>query len=147
MKEYLGNETFCLTYGDGVSNVDIKSLLEFHKSHGKIATVSAVRPPSRFGGLDFDDNGLMKNFTEKPTGGESWINGGFFVFEPEVFDYLSIDESCILEQGPLDKLTKDGQLMAFEHKGFWQCMDTLRDVDYVNGLWESGEAPWKVWYD
>lgn len=136
-------ETFMLTYGDGVSNVDIKKLVEFHMSHGKVATVTAVRPPARFGTMSFDGDKVTK-FTEKSQTGEGWINGGFFVFEPDVFKYLH-GEDTVLERDPLENLARDGQLMAYKHEGFWQCMDTLRDRDNLNDLWNSGKAPWKVW--
>jgi glucose-1-phosphate cytidylyltransferase len=139
----LGGETFMLTYGDGVSNVNIEKLIEFHKSHGKIATVTAVKPSARFGGIKFNGDSVIE-FTEKPQTGEGWINGGFFVFESEIFNYLHGDET-ILEREPLENLSKDGQLMAYKHEGFWQCMDTLRDKHLLEKLWESGKAPWKVW--
>lgn len=143
LKDRLKNETFMLTYGDGVSNVDINKLIIFHKSHGKVATVTAVRPTARFGGITFDGDNVLK-FKEKPQAGEGWINGGFFVFEPEVFDYLHGDET-ILEGNPLENLARDGQLMAYKHEGFWQCMDTLRDKHLLEKLLDSGNAPWKVW--
>lgn len=139
LKNFL-SETFMLTYGDGVSDVDINKLLAFHKSHGKLATVTSVRPPARFGGIEITD-GLVKDFKEKPQSGEGWINGGFFVFEPGVFEYLENDKT-ILEQGPLENMAKDGQLMAFEHTGYWQCMDTIRDRDSLQELWKNGNAPW-----
>ncbi len=139
----IGQETFMMTYGDGVSNVDLKRLLEFHRSHKKLATVTAVRPPARFGGLVFDGD-LIKEFTEKPQVGEGWINGGFFVFEPQVFDYLDGDDT-ILEREPLERLAKDRQLVAYRHDNFWQCMDTLRDTRLLESLWQTGKAPWKVW--
>lgn len=145
LKNYVSDETFCVTYGDGVADIDINELLKFHRSHGKIATVSAVRPPARFGGLEFTADGVVSSFTEKPIEGEAWINGGFFVFEPEVFKYLSEDESCVLEHSPLENLTKDKELMAYQHHGYWQCMDTLRDVELVNNLWSRSKAPWAVW--
>lgn len=132
--------TFMLTYGDGVSNVDLKRLLAFHRSHGKIATVTAVRPAARFGGMSISD-GSVQNFKEKPQSGEGWINGGFFVLEPEFFDYLT-DDSTVLEQSPLENLVRDGQLMAYEHTGYWQCMDTIRDRDALQSLYSSGKAPW-----
>src|SRR5207249_7153949 len=122
----LDKSTFLLTYGDGVSNVDLSRLVEFHRSHGKLATVTAVRPPARFGGLIFDGD-LVKEFTEKPQIGEGWINGGFFVLEPEVLDYID-DDSTVFEHGPLERLAEDRQLVAYRHNDFWQCMDTLRDV-------------------
>lgn len=132
--------TFMLTYGDGVSNVDISELVKFHKQHGKLATVTAVHPPARFGYMDIQD-GYVSNFEEKSKANEGWINGGFFVFEPEVFDYLESD-STILEREPLEKLANDGQLIAYKHDDFWQCMDTLRDKNLLDELWESGRAPW-----
>ena len=135
--------TFMLTYGDGVANIDVEKLLAFHRSHGKLATVTAVRPPARFGGMAFDGNRVTE-FKEKPQTGEGWINGGFFVCEPGVFDYLAGDDS-VLEGAPLETLARDGQLMAFKHEGFWQCMDTLRDRQSLEHLWASGKAPWKVW--
>ena len=145
LKDKLRNETFMLTYGDGLSNVNIKNLVEFHKSHGKTATVTAVKPSARFGGMKFDGNKVIE-FTEKPQTGEGLINGGFFVFEPEVFDYLHGDET-VLEGAPLENLAKDGQLMAYKHEDFWQCMDTLRDKKLLEALWERGDAPWNVWSD
>ena len=140
LKKYINNETFMLTYGDGVSDINIDHLIEFHKSHGKIATVTSVRPPARFGGMKIIKN-KVEEFKEKPQSGEGWINGGFFIFQPEIFDYLKSD-STILEQQPLENLSKDGQLMAYEHDGYWQCMDTVRDRDALQELWTSGNAPW-----
>lgn len=145
LKNKLKDETFMLTYGDGVSNVDINKLLEFHKSHKKIATVTAVKPSARFGGMKFNGDRIIE-FTEKPQTGEGWINGGFFVFEPKVFDYLHGDD-IVLEREPLENLVKDCQLMAYKHDGFWQCMDTLRDKQLLDNLWAGGNAPWKVWKD
>ena len=145
LKEKLKGEAFLLTYGDGVSNVDIKRLLSFHKSHGKLATVTAVRPAARFGGINFDGNRVTE-FKEKPQTGEGWINGGFFIFEPGIFDYLHGDDT-VLEGDPLENIAKDGELMAFKHEGFWQCMDALRDKHLLENLWASGRAPWKVWKD
>lgn len=139
------NETFMLTYGDGVGNLDIKKIAEFHRSHGKIATVTAVRPAARFGGMSFDGDRVAE-FKEKPQTGEGWINGGFFVFEPAVFDYLHGDNT-VLEGPPLENLARDGELMAYKHEGFWQCMDTVRDRDVLEKFWQSGSAPWKVWKD
>jgi glucose-1-phosphate cytidylyltransferase len=135
--------TFMVTYGDGVSNVDLRALLAFHREHGRIATVTAVRPPARFGGLVFDGD-LVAEFTEKPQIGEGWINGGFLVFEPGLFDYLEGDATS-LEADALERLADDRQLVAFRHDSFWQCMDTLRDKRLLESLWDSGEAPWKVW--
>jgi len=143
LSELIGQETFMVTYGDGVSNVDLNRLLAFHRSHKRLATVTAVRPPARFGGLVFDGD-LIKEFTEKPQVGEGWINGGFFVFEPQLFNYLGGDET-VLEREPLEQLAKDGQLVAFRHGDFWQCMDTLRDTRLLESLWQTGKAPWKVW--
>jgi glucose-1-phosphate cytidylyltransferase len=145
LREHLANGPFFLTYGDGVSNVDISAIAEFHRSHGRIATVTAVRPPARFGGLLFDDN-LVTDFTEKPQIGEGWINGGFFMFEPGIFDYLESDRTS-LETDALTRLARDGQLMAYKHDGFWQCMDTLRDKRLLESLWQGGRAPWKVWHE
>jgi len=141
-KQYLQNinETFMLTYGDGVSDVDITALLKYHRSHGKLATVTAVRPSARFGGMDIGE-GQVINFKEKSQSGAGWINGGFFVFEPSVFDYLDND-STILEHSPLENLVRDEQLMAYQHSGYWQCMDTIRDRDALQELWDSGSAPW-----
>lgn len=142
LKEHLkGEETFMLTYGDGVSNINIQELVNFHKSHGKIATVSAVRPPSRFGELKMTEDNQVEEFSEKPQTGEGWINGGFFVFNKEIFNYLE-DDMTILERSPLEKVANENQLVAYKHEGFWQCMDTIRDKLYLNGLIESGDAPW-----
>jgi glucose-1-phosphate cytidylyltransferase len=143
LREHLGDETFMLTYGDGVSDVDIGDLVRFHRGHGRLATITAVRPPARFGGLTFDGD-LVTEFTEKPQVGEGWINGGFFVLEPAVLDYLEGDDT-VFELDPLERLAREGQLTAYRHEGFWQCMDTLRDLRLLEGLWQSGEVPWKVW--
>jgi glucose-1-phosphate cytidylyltransferase len=141
LKEYLKNSgTFMLTYGDGVSNIDISKLLTFHRSHGKLATVTAVRPPVRFGELVLN-NSKVERFEEKPQAKDGWVNGGFFVFEPEIFDLIK-DDSTILEREPLEELARRNELMAFQHEGFWQCMDTIRDKDYLQNLWIKGEAPW-----
>ncbi|MEJ0084659.1 MAG: glucose-1-phosphate cytidylyltransferase [Pseudomonadota bacterium] len=131
---------FMLTYGDGVSDVDLTALLKFHRSHGRLATVTAVRPPARFGDLRVE-SGRVTNFAEKPQTGEGWINGGFFVFEPKVFDYIANDET-ILERAPLENLARDSQLMAFHHSGYWQSMDTLRDKTALEALWATGNPPW-----
>lgn len=138
-----GDRTFMLTYGDGVANVNIKALLDFHRSHGKLATVTAVRPPARFGGLVMDGDQVV-SFAEKPQTGEGWINGGFFVLDRRVLDYIQGDEMAF-ESTPMDTLTREGQLMAYRHEGFWQPMDTLREKGYLEDLWNSGRAPWKVW--
>lgn len=143
LRDWLGSEPFMVTYGDGVGNVNIADLTDFHRSHGKLATVTAVRPPARFGGLDLDGD-LVREFSEKPQTGAGWINGGFFVFEPGVFKYLSSDQT-ILERTPLERLAADQQLMAYRHSGFWQPMDTLRDKQLLEELWASKQAPWKVW--
>ncbi len=141
LKESLKNEeTFMLTYGDGVSNVDLTKLLQFHKSHGKIATVTAVRPPVRFGELIINDN-KVEEFAEKPKAGKGWINGGFFVFNKEIFNYIK-DDSIILEREPLEKLSKTGELMAYKHQDFWQCMDTIREKEILEKLWSSNNAIW-----
>jgi len=143
LQSWLRDETFMLTYGDGVADVDLSKLLRFHQSHGKLATVTAVRPPARFGGLIIRD-GIVDDFTEKPMAGEGWINGGFLVFEPGIFDYLDGDR-CSLEADALERLAKNRELAAYQHFGFWQCMDTLRDKNYLQQEWETGAAPWKVW--
>ncbi|NER37229.1 MAG: glucose-1-phosphate cytidylyltransferase [Oscillatoria sp. SIO1A7] len=140
---WLKNETFMVTYGDGVSNVNLQDLLEFHSSHGKLATLTAVRPPARFGGLIINGD-LVGRFTEKPQSGEGWINGGFLVFEPGFFDYLEGDNTS-LEADGLERLALDGQLGAYRHPDFWQCMDTLRDLRRLESLWQSGNPPWKLW--
>ena len=142
LQSWLDGGTFLATYGDGVCDVNIGKVLEFHRAHGKLATVTAVRPPSRFGGLVFDGD-LVREFSEKPQIGEGWINGGYFVFEPQIFDYLDGDGS-ILEVDALEKIAAEGQLAAYRHEGFWQCMDTLREKKLLETLWQSGEAPWKV---
>jgi glucose-1-phosphate cytidylyltransferase len=143
LEPWLAGDTFMLTYGDGVSNVDLSRLLEFHRAHKRIATVTAVRPPARFGGLIFSGD-LVTEFTEKPQIGEGWINGGFMIFEPAVFDYLKDDDSS-LEIDALEKLAADKQLVAFRHEEFWQCMDTMREVRLLESLWRSSSPPWKVW--
>ena len=144
LKPLLQDGTFMLTYGDGVSDIDLRALLAFHQSHGKLGTVTAVRPPARFGGLDFDATGKVSKFIEKSQLGEGWINGGFMVLEPGVFTYLK-DDSSSLESDALEQLATAGQLMAYQHDRFWQCMDTLRDKRLLEHLWSSGEAPWKLW--
>ena len=141
-RSHLGDQTFMMTYGDGVADVDLHALLDFHRSHGKLATVTAVRPIARFGQLEFDGD-LVASFNEKPQLDSGWINGGFFVLEPEVFDY--IDGDCDWSRAPMEALAKDGQLAAFKHEGFWQCMDTLRDRLYLESMWEDGNAKWAVW--
>jgi glucose-1-phosphate cytidylyltransferase len=143
LRDMIGDNRFFLTWGDGVSNVDIRGLLEFHLSHGKLVTLTAVRPPARFGHLELDGD-RIKVFDEKPQAGEGWINGAFFVCEPQVFDYIDGDDTQF-ERQPLQRLALDGQLMAYRHYGFWQCMDTIRDKVLLEKIWANGEAPWKVW--
>ncbi len=146
---YMGNETFMLTWGDGVATIDLDKLLAFHRAHGKLATLTAVRPPARFGHLEFNgkstkEGAQIVRFDEKPQASEGWINGAFFVLEPEVYDYIEGDET-MWEREPLERLAEEGQLMAYKHDGFWQCMDTLRDKRLLDNLWDSGLAPWKIW--
>jgi len=142
MESFIGNETFMLTYGDGVADIDIGELVKFHRSHGKMVTVSAVHPAARFGELEIENEQVI-SFQEKPQIGNGWINGGYFVIEPEFFDLISGD-STILEREPLEKVAQMGELMAYQHEGYWQCMDTKRDKETLEELWESGNAPWKV---
>lgn len=141
LRDHIGEQRFMCTYGDGLSDVDLGALLAFHERHGRLATVTAVRPPARFGGLSLDGD-AVREFTEKPQAEGGWINGGFFVFEPKVFDYLTGDDS-ILEREPLEQLARDGQLMAFKHPGFFQPMDTVRERALLENLWATGAAPWK----
>jgi glucose-1-phosphate cytidylyltransferase len=143
LARHLGDGTFMLTWGDGVADIDIPALLAYHRSHGKLATLTAARPPARFGHLELDE-GRVTEFSEKPQTGEGWINGAFFVLEPEVLDYIDSDDTQ-WEREPLERLAKDGQLMAYRHYGFWQCMDTLRDRKLLESLWATEQAPWKVW--
>jgi glucose-1-phosphate cytidylyltransferase len=142
MQSFIGNETCMLTYGDGVANIDLDSLLAFHRSHGKLVTVTAVRPAARFGELELDGS-RVTSFQEKPQMHEGWINGGYFVIEPAFFDFIAGD-STLLEREPLEQASHAGELMAYRHEGFWQCMDTKRDLDYLQSLWESGDARWKI---
>jgi len=142
LQPYMGNETFMLTWGDGVATVDLNRLLAFHRAHGRLITMTAVRPPARYGHMEFD--GDIREFTEKPQTAEGWINGAFFVAEPQVFDYIDGDDTQF-EKEPLERLAADGELMAYKHDGFWQCMDTRRDKYVLEKLWDSGEAPWKIW--
>jgi len=141
MKEFIGNETFLLTYGDGVSNIDIEKLIEFHHSHGKMITVSAVHPVARFGELEIEGH-QVRSFKEKPQTTKDWINGGYFVIEPSFFDLIQ-DDSTILEKEPLEKAAEIGELMAYKHKDYWHCMDTKRDRDLLEDLWQAGKAPWR----
>jgi glucose-1-phosphate cytidylyltransferase len=143
LRRWIGDEPFMVTYGDGLGDVNICALLEFHRSHGKIATVTAVRPPSRFGNLTLRGSSVCQ-FAEKPQTDEGWINGGFFVFSPAIFDYLEGDHA-VLEKEPLERLARESELMAFRHPGFWQPMDTLREKQLIEALWSSGKAPWKIW--
>ena len=140
LKKWIGRERFMMTYGDGLSDVDINALIDFHCAHGKLATVLSVRPPARFGELKFEGERIDR-FLEKPQIEEGWINGGFFVLEPEVFEYLEEDQT-VWEKGPLERLAQEGELMGFKHTGFWQPMDTLREWRYLQSLWESGNPPW-----
>ncbi len=140
---YLGAEPFCFTYGDGVANVDIAALIAFHVQNGLLATMTAIQPPGRYGALDIEDE-RIKRFQEKPKGDGGWINGGFFVLDPKVIDYIQ-DDGTFWEQGPLEQLAAEGQLGAYKHDGFWLAMDTLRDKTKLEALWESGDAPWKLW--
>ena len=143
VRNYVGQERFCLTYGDGVANVDINALIEFHESHGRHATVTAIQPPARFGALEIDDD-IVSHFEEKPKGDGRWINGGFFVLEPAIFDYIEGD-ATVWEQEPLKRLSQERQLAAYRHFGYWEAMDTLRDKNHLEELWASHRAPWKVW--
>jgi len=144
VKSYIGNETFMLTYGDGLADININDLISFHKRHGKLATVTAVRPLGRFGTLVLGKNSYITEFEEKPVGNGGWVNGGFFVLEPKVFDYIIGDET-FWEKKPLENLAKDSELVAYKHTGFWKPMDTLRDKRELEKIWNSGKAPWKVW--
>ena len=144
IRDYIGDETFLLTYGDGVADIDISELVKFHKNHRKVATVTAVQAPGRFGSLDLRDGSSVRAFMEKPKGDGTWINGGFFVMEPEIFDYLEGDKTS-LEREPLEQLAENGQLMAYLHHGYWQPMDTLREKNQLEELWDSGRAPWRMW--
>jgi len=143
VRDYLGDEDFCFTYGDGVSDVDITAQIAFHRRGGKLATLTATQPPGRFGALDLEGD-LIRSFEEKPHGDGAWINGGFFVLSPRVIDYIRDDHS-IWEREPMERLALEGQLQAWRHAGFWQPMDTLRDKTYLEELWQSGQAPWKTW--
>ncbi len=142
---YVENETFMLTYGDGVSNININALLERHYHHKRIVTMTAVQPDGRFGTFEETADGRVKQFLEKPRGDGSWINGGFFVCEPEIFDYISDKDETIFEQSPLQMLSVDGELYTYRHDGFWKCMDTLKDKIDLNRMWSQGNAPWKIW--
>ncbi len=143
VRDYIGSDTFCLTYGDGVADIDIRALVQFHESHGKLATVTAVRPPGRFGALDMVGDSV-RGFQEKPMGDNGWINGGFFVLSPAVIDRIGGDE-IVWEREPLESLAQQGELQAYRHEGFWQPMDTLRDKRTLEQLWLEGRAPWRIW--
>jgi glucose-1-phosphate cytidylyltransferase len=146
IRKYVGQDTFMLTYGDGVSDVNIPDLIRFHQEHGKVATVTAIQPEARFGGMDLNENSNVQIFKEKPKGDGKWINGGFFVLSPRVFDYLDDKaDQTMWEDQPLESLSKSGQLMAYKHTGFWKCMDAMRDKLELEQLWQSGEAKWKLW--
>lgn len=144
VEKYIDGEEFMVTYGDGVADIDINKLLAFHRSHGHIATLTGVRPTSRFGELLIKEN-VVSEFSEKPQSSEGHINGGFFIFKKEFFDYLENDDGCILERTPMKRLAEAGELMVYPHDGFWQCMDTYRDNKYLQEIWQKGDAPWKVW--
>ncbi len=143
LKDVIGQTTFMLTYGDGVSDVDLNRLLAFHRSHGGLVTLTAVRPPARFGALELDAQNRIRHFKEKSILHEGWINGGFFVVEPAALDY--IEQDVMWEHAPMERLAADGQLYAYQHEGFWQCMDTVRDLKYLESLWDGGDAPWRTW--
>lgn len=144
-QNYIGNEPFMLTYGDGVSDLDVNALIECHKKSGKYLTLTAVKPSGKFGALDITSDGSINNFTEKPQGDGNWINGGFMVCEPQVFDYIKDGDSTIFERAPLEDLAKDGQLNAYKHRGFWYPMDTLKGKNDLTEMWQSGKAPWAKW--
>jgi glucose-1-phosphate cytidylyltransferase len=143
LRSWLSDETFMLTYGDGVSDIDLDALIAFHRSHGRLATLAAVRPLARFGHLTIEGEEIT-DFSEKPQVDVGWINGGFYVLEPDVIDYIDGDDTS-WERAPLERLSKDGQLMAYRHEGFWQCMDTFREKVLLEQMWEAGDAPWKTW--
>lgn len=145
VKDYIGEETFCLTYGDGVTDVNIRELIDFHKNQKTLATLTAVQPPGRFGAFSLDRNKYkITTFKEKPQGDGAWVNGGFFILEPGVMDYIA-DDSTVWEREPMEQLARDGMLSAFRYNGFWQNMDSLRDKNFLESLWQTGKAPWKVW--
>jgi len=144
-QDYIGKKAFMLTYGDGVSDINISELIKFHKKHGKAMTMTSAQPDGRFGALNIDKNNKVKEFTEKPKGDGSWINAGYFVCEPKVFDYITEGDTTVFEQSPLQKLAKDGEIFTFKHNGFWKPMDSLKDKNDLNKLWDNNKAPWKVW--
>ncbi len=145
IQKYIGDEPFLLTYGDGVSDIDITASIEEHKKNGKVLTVTAYKPNGKFGALEIDDAGSVNAFTEKPAGDGMWINAGYFICEPEVFSYITEGDSTIFEKAPLENLAKDGKMHSYKHTGFWKPMDTLRDNTELNAMWDSGKAPWKKW--
>jgi glucose-1-phosphate cytidylyltransferase len=145
VEKYVGNKPFMLTYGDGVADIDLKKLAAFHKAHGGLATMTAVQPLGRFGAIEMHGKDKVSAFKEKPQGDGAWINGGFFVLQPEIFKYIKDSDAAVWEREPLEKLAKAGQLAAFRHTGFWKCMDTLRDKLELEKLWQSGNPPWKAW--
>lgn len=144
-QDFVSDETFMLTYGDGVGNIDINRLVSFHKSHSKTLTMTSVQPEGRFGVIDIEHDSRVCHFMEKPKGDATWINAGFFVCEPKIFDYIRHGDETVFERGPLEHLAKDGELFAFKHTGFWKCMDTLRDKNHLCEMWANGQAKWKVW--
>lgn len=145
IQPHVGNETFMLTYGDGVSNIDIEELVQFHKNHGKLCTVTSVQPSGRFGALDLGKDMSVLSFLEKPKGDGSWINGGYFVCQPEVFNYIKDGDKTIWEQRPMEEIASEGQMKAYKHDGFWRPMDTLKDKHDLNEMWDNGHSPWKTW--
>lgn len=145
LRDWLEDETFLFTYGDGVADLDVKKLVAFHKAHGKLATVTSVKPPARFGNIGFDGD-RVTNFYEKPEAGDTWINGGYFILDPGAIDYVSGDDD-VWERNPVETLVRDGQMMAYRHHGFWSCMDTLKEKSMLEDLWNGEEAPWKIWTD
>lgn len=144
-REYVGNEPFMVTYGDGVADININELIEYHKSHGHLATVTSIQPEGRYGSISANNDGRVDKFVEKPAGDGAWINAGFFVCEPEVFDYITNGDQTIFEREPLEKLSRDGEIFAYKHTGFWKCMDTLRDMQQLNQMWKDGNSKWKLW--
>ncbi len=144
-KKYVGNEPFMLTYGDGVSDIDISELVKFHTTHGRIGTLTSVQPEGRYGAVDCIDNGMITSFIEKPKGDGSWINAGFFVFQPEFFDYIKEGDTTILERTPLENLAKNKEIYTYRHRGFWKCMDTLRDKQQLQDMWNQNNTPWASW--
>lgn len=144
IRQYIGEETFLLTYGDGVADINIKSLIDFHRQEGKLCTLTTVQPSGKFGALTFGDGNIVRSFIEKPKGDGAWINGGYFVCEPQVFDYIA-DDFTMWEREPMETLAREGQMCAFRHEGFWKPMDTLKEKNDLNEMWKSGQAPWKIW--